>query len=78
MNSGAPVVPVSIVGATRLLPKGSLNLKSGTITVTFHAPLHPADYSEKEDLMAAVRDAIEAGLRTPGQTPIVNTAATSR
>jgi hypothetical protein len=55
-----------------------LNLKSGTITVTFHAPLHPADYSEKEDLMAAVRDAIEAGLRAPGQTPIVNTAATSR
>ena len=28
MESGAPVVPVSIVGATRLLPKGSLNLKA--------------------------------------------------
>jgi 1-acyl-sn-glycerol-3-phosphate acyltransferase len=78
MNSGAPVVPVSIVGATRLLPKGSLSLKSGTITVTFHAPLYPADYSDKEDLMAAVRDAMEAGLGTPEQTPIVNTAATSR
>jgi 1-acyl-sn-glycerol-3-phosphate acyltransferase len=62
MQSGAPVVPVSIVGATRLLPKGSLNLKSGTVSVTFHAPLHPADYSDKEDLMVAVRDAIEAGL----------------
>ena len=72
MESGAPVVPVSIVGATRMLPKGSLNLKSGTISVTFHEPLHPADYSDKEDLMAAVRNAIEAGLRTP------ETAATSR
>jgi len=71
MDSGAPVVPVSIVGATRMLPKGSLNLKSGTISVTFHAPLHPADYSGKEELMAAVRNAIEAGLRTPE-------AATSR
>jgi 1-acyl-sn-glycerol-3-phosphate acyltransferase len=78
MDSGAPVVPVSIVGATRMLPKGSLSLKSGTITVTFHAPLHPADYSEKEDLMAAVRDAMEAGLRTSEQTPIANSAATSR
>jgi 1-acyl-sn-glycerol-3-phosphate acyltransferase len=65
MESGAPVVPVSIVGATRMLPKGRLNLKSGTVSVTFHAPLHPADYSDKEELMAAVRDAIEAGLRTP-------------
>jgi 1-acyl-sn-glycerol-3-phosphate acyltransferase len=65
MESGAPVVPVSIVGAARMLPKGSLNLKSGTVSVTFHAPLHPADYSDKEGLMAAVRKAIEAGLSTP-------------
>jgi 1-acyl-sn-glycerol-3-phosphate acyltransferase len=62
MESGAPVVPVSIVGATRMLPKGSLKLKSGTVSVTFHAPLHPADYSEKEELMEAVRSAIESGL----------------
>jgi 1-acyl-sn-glycerol-3-phosphate acyltransferase len=62
MESGAPVVPVSIAGATRLLPKGSKNVKAGTVTVTFHAPLHPANYSEKEDLMEAVRSAIESGL----------------
>lgn len=62
MESGAPVVPVSIVGATRLLPKGSVSLKSGTVTVTFHAPLYPANYASKEDLMDAVRDAIAAGL----------------
>lgn len=62
MESGGPVVPVSIVGATRLLSKGSVRLKSGTISVTFHAPLDPTDYSEKEELMAAVREAIESGL----------------
>jgi 1-acyl-sn-glycerol-3-phosphate acyltransferase len=62
MESGAPVVPVSIAGATRMLPKGSTRLRSGTITVTFHAPLHPADYSDKEALMKAVRTAIESGL----------------
>jgi 1-acyl-sn-glycerol-3-phosphate acyltransferase len=65
MASGAPVVPVSIVGATRMLPKGSFSLKSGTVSVTFHAPLHPADYSDKEALMAAVRKAIESGLSRP-------------
>jgi 1-acyl-sn-glycerol-3-phosphate acyltransferase len=78
MDSGVPVVPVSIVGATRLLPKGSLRLKSGTITVTFHAPLYPAEYSAKEELMAAVRDAMEAGLRTAEPAAIVSSAATSR
>ena len=62
MESGAPVVPVSIRGARRLLPKGSMNLKAGTVTVTFHSPLHPADYSDKEDLMKAVRSAIESGM----------------
>jgi 1-acyl-sn-glycerol-3-phosphate acyltransferase len=78
MDSGVPVVPVSIVGATRLLPKGSLRLKSGTITVTFHARLYPAEYGAKEELMAAVRDAMEAGLRTPEPAATVSSAATSR
>jgi 1-acyl-sn-glycerol-3-phosphate acyltransferase len=62
MESGAPVVPVTIAGATRMLPKGSTRLRSGTVTVTFHAPLHPADYSDKEALMAAVRRAIQSDL----------------
>ena len=62
MESRAPVVPVTIAGATRMLPKGSMRLRSGTVTVTFHPPLYPADYSEKEDLMEAVRSAIESGL----------------
>jgi 1-acyl-sn-glycerol-3-phosphate acyltransferase len=62
MQSRAPVVPVSIVGATRLLPKGRLLLKAGTISVTFHPPLRPADFPDKEELMEAVRSAIEAGL----------------
>jgi 1-acyl-sn-glycerol-3-phosphate acyltransferase len=73
MESGAPVVPVTIAGATRMLPKGSTRLRSGTVTVTFHAPLHPADYSDKEALMAAVRSAIESGL-SPVET---GTLATS-
>ncbi len=64
MESGAPVVPVSIAGATRMLPKRSTRLRSGTVTVTFHAPLNPADYADKEELMEAVRSAIESGLES--------------
>jgi 1-acyl-sn-glycerol-3-phosphate acyltransferase len=62
MEAGAPVVPVSIAGATRLLPKGSVRLKSGTVSVTFHPPLHPAEFADKEELITAVRDAIASGL----------------
>jgi 1-acyl-sn-glycerol-3-phosphate acyltransferase len=64
MESGVPVVPVSIAGATRLLPKGSMSVRSGTVTVTFHTLLDPADYADKEELMEAVRSAIEAGLES--------------
>ncbi|HEY3989933.1 MAG TPA: lysophospholipid acyltransferase family protein [Acidobacteriaceae bacterium] len=62
MESGVPVVPVSIAGATELLPKGSTRLKSGTVSVTFHPTLHPQDFKDKEALMGAVRSAIESGL----------------
>lgn len=63
MESGAPVMPVSIAGATALLPKGSKRLRSGTITVTFHEPLRPANFPDKDALMLAVRGAIESGLQ---------------
>lgn len=65
MDSGALVVPATIAGTTRLMPKGSLNLKAGTVTVTFHPPLHPRDFASKEDLMNAVRSAIQPGLPLP-------------
>lgn len=64
MESGAPVAPVSIAGATALLPKGSRTLKSGTVTVTFHEPLRPADFPDRDALMLAVRKAIASGMKT--------------
>jgi 1-acyl-sn-glycerol-3-phosphate acyltransferase len=64
MESGAPVMPVSIAGTTALLPKGGKRLKSGTITVTFHERVRPADFADKDALMTAVRGAIESGMPT--------------
>jgi 1-acyl-sn-glycerol-3-phosphate acyltransferase len=63
MESGAPVVPVSIAGTRALLSKGSLNLRRGTVAVTFHPPLQPGDYTSKEELMDAVRRAMESAMR---------------
>jgi len=62
MESGAPVVPVTIVGTEKLMPKGSLKVHPGTVRVVFHAPIEPKDFATREDLMEAVRAAIESGL----------------
>jgi 1-acyl-sn-glycerol-3-phosphate acyltransferase len=62
MESRAPVVPITIAGTDKLMPKGSLKIHPGTARVIFHEPIEPKDYASREDLMAAVRVAIESGL----------------
>ena len=62
MQSGAPVIPVSIYGTEKLLGKGSLKMKRGDAHVIFHEPIDPAQFATREGLMAAVRAAIASGL----------------
>ena len=57
MESGVPVVPVTLVGTGALMPKGALRLKRGTVNVFFHEPLMPSDFAN--------RDALRQG-RAPG------------
>lgn len=61
-ETGAPCVPVSIHGTETMMAKGSLRIKPGTAYITFHAPLYPADFVNREDLMIAMRAAIASGL----------------
>ena len=62
MESGAPVVPISIWGSEHMMTKGSLRIKPGTAHLTFHPPLYPQQFATREQLMAAVRGAIASGL----------------
>ncbi|HZD48651.1 MAG TPA: lysophospholipid acyltransferase family protein [Silvibacterium sp.] len=62
MEADAPVVPVSIWGTESMMKKGSLRIYPGAAHVTFHEPLDPKRYATREDLMAAVRSAIESAL----------------
>lgn len=39
MNAGVPVVPVSLVGVKRVVPRGLLTLAPGTIRIRIHAPI---------------------------------------
>jgi 1-acyl-sn-glycerol-3-phosphate acyltransferase len=58
-----------------MMSKGSIRIRPGTAHVTFHAPIFPADYATREDLMTAVRTSIASGLpewmRNQGETRVV-------
>ena len=62
METGAPVVPISIWGTEGMMKKGSLRITPGTAHVAFHAPLWPRDYATREDLLFAVRESITSSL----------------
>jgi 1-acyl-sn-glycerol-3-phosphate acyltransferase len=62
MQSGAPVIPISIWGSEHMMTKGSLRIKPGTAHLTFHPPVHPQQFATREQLTSAVRAAITSGL----------------
>lgn len=58
---GFPVVPVTIIGSDKLLPKGKFKIKSGTITVHFDKPLPTDGIKTRADelaMMESVRTTI--------------------
>jgi len=62
MDSGVPVVPVTILGSESLMPKGSALIHSGTVRLVFHAPIFPKQFTENEELISAVRNEIASAL----------------
>src|SRR5208337_3011737 len=62
METGAPCLPVSVYGTETLMAKGSFAIRPGTAHFVFHEPLHPGDFSTREELMQAVRASIASGL----------------
>ena len=61
-ESGAACIPVSIFGTEKLMAKGSFAIRRGTAHIVFHPPVYPRDFSTREDLLHAVREAIASGL----------------
>lgn len=61
-ETGAPIVPVVIRGTAKMMKRGSLSIRPGEATVEFLPPIEPGIYGSREDLMAAVRAAMETAL----------------
>ena len=62
MESGVPVVPISIWGSERMMIKGSLRIHPGIAHLTFHPAIYPQQFATREQLLSAVRRAITSGL----------------
>jgi len=61
-ETGFPIVPVTILGTYEMMPKGSTIMKSGVVTLVFHAPIDPKQFASREELMKAVHDVINSAL----------------
>lgn len=62
MDSGVPVIPVTLLGTFESWPKRRFALRKGTATVIFHPPIEPHEYADRDALMLAVRDSIASAL----------------
>ena len=60
LESGAPIVPVSIAGTYELMPRGSKRVRKGTVRIAFHEPIAVSGDSAETlpALMERVRTAI--------------------
>ena len=62
MDTGVPVVPMTILNSFELMPKGQNYALPGEVRVVFHPPLDPKQFEDKDQLMEAVRNAIAGPL----------------
>ena len=57
LRSGAPVVPVAVVGSAAAYGRGATRLRRSHVTVTIGSPLDPSAFLEDDDPSAAMMEA---------------------
>ena len=62
IESGVPVLPLTILGTYDAWPKHRFALKGDEVTVVYHPPIDPREYPDRETLMMAVRNSIASAL----------------
>ncbi|WP_263383783.1 lysophospholipid acyltransferase family protein [Granulicella arctica] len=61
-QTGAPIIPVAISGTERMMRKGSIGVTPGLARVQMLPAIEPSDYKSREDILAAVYEAIAHAL----------------
>ena len=64
IDAGVPVVPVTVSGATRIMPKAQVKVFPSTVRITVHDPISTAGYSKENvaELMGRTRAKIFSAL----------------
>jgi len=67
IDAGVPVVPVTISGATKIMPKATVKVYPSTVRLTIHDPIPTTNYSKANvaELTARVREKVHSGLDGP-------------
>jgi 1-acyl-sn-glycerol-3-phosphate acyltransferase len=47
IDAGVPVVPISVSGATRIMPKGQVKIFPSTVRLTIHQPIDTKGYNKE-------------------------------
>jgi 1-acyl-sn-glycerol-3-phosphate acyltransferase len=70
IKAGAPIVPISISGGNKIMPKGKFVIRPGRVRITIHDPIPTADIGldDRDRVIDATRRAILAGL-APEERP---------
>jgi 1-acyl-sn-glycerol-3-phosphate acyltransferase len=61
-ETGAPIIPVVMRGTAKMMPKGTLRITPGEAEVRFLPAIRPQAFATREELMQAVRTAMETEL----------------
>ncbi len=62
LETGVPIVPITILGSETLLPKGKTFATPGEVTLVFHQPVDPKDHPDRDELIQFVRDTVASAL----------------
>ena len=64
IDAGVPVVPVSISGSTKIMPKGQIKIFPSTVRITVHEPISTDSYSKENiaELMNRTRAKVISAL----------------
>lgn len=62
IDSGTPIVPVTIMGTYELMPRGTRHIRKGVVRIVFHEPIAVAGYTRETlpELMERVRAAVSS------------------
>jgi len=64
IDAGVPIVPITISGATKIMPKAQVKVFPSTVRITVHEPISTAGYSKENvvELMEKTREKIFSAL----------------